>query len=271
MLKYSHLLVNPSHYKTDSYALLYNDDGNLSWSKVVKAFKSKSSRFLYDGVYKLKKHGPLSRNERKLLTSQCSKCSRTKIGIKKCGNCRIAQYCSSSCQSKDWGVHRKLCQKIQTSTGAEGLSKDHRGLLREWSNGDHGDFDANKIPVVLLEPHSWDELGESSWHMLVDFSQRPTSDGFSVSKKCQLVRELLVIGFRNTIDFLVRLKSSDGDRTERICFGHRNCINRVKEIKRELLRQTVGDPGFMDWLFSCDMLSLPRWTRTELRELWGLK
>ena len=40
----------------------------------------------------------------------CAVCSKVDFRMQKCGRCKSTHYCSSSCQSKDWPVHKLSCR-----------------------------------------------------------------------------------------------------------------------------------------------------------------
>lgn len=44
---------------------------------------------------------------------KCAKCSKDKSdsgqGLKRCGRCKLAHYCSRECQKADWKNHKTLC------------------------------------------------------------------------------------------------------------------------------------------------------------------
>lgn len=44
-----------------------------------------------------------------------------------CGNCKVAQYCSSECQSTDWKVHKLLCKSFEEFRVRPG--KDYRHAI----------------------------------------------------------------------------------------------------------------------------------------------
>lgn len=42
----------------------------------------------------------------------CCNVTCTADGIKRCGRCRDAYYCSPECQKNDWLAHRRVCRKV---------------------------------------------------------------------------------------------------------------------------------------------------------------
>jgi hypothetical protein len=40
-------------------------------------------------------------------------CSNIKVGIKYCGGCGDAMYCSKECQTKAWSQHKQICAKLK--------------------------------------------------------------------------------------------------------------------------------------------------------------
>ena len=44
----------------------------------------------------------------------CTCCGQRKPDMKKCSQCKSVFYCSSACQTKDWGnIHNKICRTLQ--------------------------------------------------------------------------------------------------------------------------------------------------------------
>lgn len=48
-----------------------------------------------------------------LLCSDCVACGKNQEEIAACSRCRIAHYCSRTCQTQDWKKHKKICTKIR--------------------------------------------------------------------------------------------------------------------------------------------------------------
>lgn len=59
----------------------------------------------------------LHKNE---LKEYCFRCERWTMFKKqtRCGGCRIAVYCSTHCQKKDWLKHKQFCKKGRLGTDA---------------------------------------------------------------------------------------------------------------------------------------------------------
>ncbi|KAL9073499.1 MAG: hypothetical protein Q9161_002920 [Pseudevernia consocians] len=49
------------------------------------------------------------------MTEICSNPTCAKPGTRKCGRCRIANYCSQDCQKTDWAVHKAPCRAASQS------------------------------------------------------------------------------------------------------------------------------------------------------------
>lgn len=47
-----------------------------------------------------------------LQTNICQACGRSE-GVSRCGRCRLAGFCSKTCQTKTWSAHKKVCLKPQ--------------------------------------------------------------------------------------------------------------------------------------------------------------
>ena len=43
------------------------------------------------------------------VSGKCLLCKTTPEKLKKCGRCRVAEYCSRECQTKDWPRHKNEC------------------------------------------------------------------------------------------------------------------------------------------------------------------
>jgi hypothetical protein len=43
-------------------------------------------------------------------TSKCASCGTSGMKLFRCTKCRVATYCSSACQKKDWPQHKKMCK-----------------------------------------------------------------------------------------------------------------------------------------------------------------
>lgn len=53
-----------------------------------------------------------------------------KPGVKLCGGCEVAVYCSPECQKKDWGrIHKPVCNAFKEMTEANRPSPEHRRVL----------------------------------------------------------------------------------------------------------------------------------------------
>lgn len=79
------------------------------------------------------------------------------------------------------------------------------------------------------------------------------------------VREILNLARR----VLVAQVDAGVQHYDRVCFLHPDIRPRIREIGERLWEMTKNsDPGFIMWFYSCDLLSLPRWTRSELNEVW---
>jgi hypothetical protein len=45
----------------------------------------------------------------------CSCCGKLLIRLQVCADCRVSQYCSKSCQQRDWEEHKPLCKELAFS------------------------------------------------------------------------------------------------------------------------------------------------------------
>lgn len=89
--------------------------------------------------------------------------------------------------------------------------------------------------------------------------------GKEYRQKQRLVKELIDLG-----SSVVALEEAEGIKmSERSCFLHPEVRTRAREIGKQLWAITKdNDPDYMLWVFQCDLLSLPRWTHTELERVW---
>eukprot|EP01116_Phalansterium_solitarium_P001597 TRINITY_DN11410_c0_g1_i1.p1 TRINITY_DN11410_c0_g1~~TRINITY_DN11410_c0_g1_i1.p1 ORF type:complete len:321 (-),score=9.07 TRINITY_DN11410_c0_g1_i1:86-1048(-) len=73
----------------------------------------------YDGVpslslrFKLEAEKPIAGRG----ALQCSRCKQTEFSsgersLARCGKCKLAFYCSTTCQQEDWSVHKEICKQI---------------------------------------------------------------------------------------------------------------------------------------------------------------
>ena len=53
------------------------------------------------------------RDVKKRLMRNCEGCGVIRKGLKKCGRCKVARYCSRECQSSHWKAHKKECKSLE--------------------------------------------------------------------------------------------------------------------------------------------------------------
>ena len=51
-----------------------------------------------------------------LTSMRCNGCG-VKVGVARCGDCQVTEYCGTACQRRDWHKHRLLCRRLQSSIG----------------------------------------------------------------------------------------------------------------------------------------------------------
>jgi hypothetical protein len=170
----------------------------------------------------------------------------------KCAGCKLFYYCSSACQQAHWPIHRGLCK----------LHKRAPSTIRTHLNCFVVEkLETDRIPLGLLTLKAWQTLGITTTVMLSKLWMAGWEQAPCLPEKTNLLRELMGIGAHGMLDFV-----KTGYKTKK-CFGL--YYTRVKYIGNQLrLLTQESDPGYIDWIFSCDMLSLPDWTHTELRALW---
>jgi hypothetical protein len=118
------------------------------------------------------------------------------------------------------------------------------------------------MPHQLLDKNAWDILGTDAAYMLAKLFLEEPVPTKGAKEEIHLLRELMEIGKVSMLEYL-----SSGDLK---CFGRKWCIDRVKQIGRRMHEVTkIADHGFVEWLFSCDMLSFPDWAIQELKCLWN--
>ena len=80
----------------------------------------------------------------------CSSCKKEKPDLKKCSGCKSVGYCSTICQSKDWGLHKSDCKRLDqerlsklegTSTYTESVSEEETKSISDAKN-------KSAIPII---------------------------------------------------------------------------------------------------------------------------
>ncbi|KAK6747356.1 hypothetical protein RB195_000513 [Necator americanus] len=107
------------------------------------------------------------------LLSYCHGCFNSGSGLRKCSGCRMFVYCSTSCQKKDWQLHKNECTACKACDGVS--NEDIRLVMRlavKWAAGEMGDTEADGVVRNLstLEYHG-DVLEEKASLFLKDFKQ----------------------------------------------------------------------------------------------------
>jgi hypothetical protein len=83
--------------------------------------------------------------------------------------------------------------------------------------------------------------------------------------KADLIREML----RLVRDVLVQEEKKGLPMEERSAFLHPEIRPRVREIGEELWNMTKdNDPGYLRWVLSCDLLSVPQPFQGEIAWVW---
>ncbi|KAJ7639322.1 hypothetical protein FB45DRAFT_905307 [Roridomyces roridus] len=87
---------------------------------------------------------------------QCANCSKPESDVvaqgerfKVCGRCKIARYCDSRCQKKDWPKHKPRCE-LQASQNA--MAEEADELNFEWALGQAPTLSMGAIQPLL---HEW--------------------------------------------------------------------------------------------------------------------
>ncbi|KAI1398715.1 hypothetical protein F4819DRAFT_467556 [Hypoxylon fuscum] len=44
-----------------------------------------------------------------MASKMCLGCGEKKSVLQRCGRCKMARYCNSTCQRTDWSTHKKVC------------------------------------------------------------------------------------------------------------------------------------------------------------------
>ena len=57
---------------------------------------------------------PKEKNNNKVSTNKCQRCSTTEGKLKKCTGCYGVLYCGASCQREDWENHKEECKNISS-------------------------------------------------------------------------------------------------------------------------------------------------------------
>ncbi|KAF1841266.1 uncharacterized protein K460DRAFT_389711, partial [Cucurbitaria berberidis CBS 394.84] len=63
--------------------------------------------------------------------NECTNCRGSASSLQRCGRCGTATYCSSTCQRKDWAVHKDLCNMSMEDRG-QALRITEKGGLIMW-------------------------------------------------------------------------------------------------------------------------------------------
>jgi hypothetical protein len=56
----------------------------------------------------------------------CDQCGKVQIGHLRCGRCKIASYCTKTCQKQDWRRHKKWCGKTKDQVHEVLVEQGHR-------------------------------------------------------------------------------------------------------------------------------------------------
>jgi hypothetical protein len=58
------------------------------------------------------------------MSKNCCFTRKTHTVVKCCIKCQAVQYCSKSCQKKDWKQHKQICQFLNVGDGAVQVQSD---------------------------------------------------------------------------------------------------------------------------------------------------
>lgn len=70
----------------------------------------KGTKYARDIGGKVTRELKVKKNKAVKSENVCWNCG--KFGKKKCGNCRVAKYCSKECQRVHWKEHKPICRKV---------------------------------------------------------------------------------------------------------------------------------------------------------------
>ena len=78
-----------------------------------------------------------------------------------CGACKKTFYCSQECQSRDWNVHKSLCQQLRHEVGNVGALKEADSPLLLWQQKYKNYWKFVSLLLNLNDPPPWILLYES--------------------------------------------------------------------------------------------------------------
>ncbi|KAK3654134.1 hypothetical protein LTR56_004188 [Elasticomyces elasticus] len=82
--------------------------------------------------------------------TNCGKAAAGEVSLRRCANCRDAQYCSRACQRADWKQHKQVCELKQTTTHDANASTETSAGPSDSPSQAHGTARADGAPTIAL-------------------------------------------------------------------------------------------------------------------------
>lgn len=109
----------------------------------------------YDG---LQPHSSMQKAVASFTTLHCANCRKFER-VQSCSRCRIAQYCSRECQTKDWKLHKKCCKRLRAG---EDLVSDTDTTLPAPRSEPFGFQSPNPIGANVVEDEDDDDVADGN-------------------------------------------------------------------------------------------------------------
>jgi hypothetical protein len=111
------------------------------------------------------------------MSKSCFTC-KAHVVVKCCSKCQAVQYCSKSCQKKDWKQHKQICQFLNVGDGAMQLQTDEQvaefGKLEEHFQGAERGFDEDMKRFFKLFTESTLEGSKTAAREMKEIAARQT-------------------------------------------------------------------------------------------------
>lgn len=106
---------------------------------------------------RLKVHHALNQTTLSFVTRTCCECSSNQQ-LKTCSRCKMARYCSTECQTKNWELHQLVCKRIEAGSDMVTVHKKFPDPSKKNSGGFEPHEDLIEDTIVDSTP----ENGESN-------------------------------------------------------------------------------------------------------------
>ncbi|KAK9235423.1 zinc finger, MYND-type [Lipomyces kononenkoae] len=92
-----------------------------------------------DDITKFAQQLGLSGEQDPIAEEACLNCRKSAISLnqplKRCGNCRVAMYCSQDCQKANWKSHKRQCASSTQKQAKQGPSQGQKGEFNATLSG----------------------------------------------------------------------------------------------------------------------------------------